>query len=197
MLEQRLQQPFFDSADALYAAAELLAKPLADAVNAVVGSITSGGKVLACGEGASALAAQHLAAALVGGFERERPALAALALSADASIHLPLTGSHAGSPFVTQLMTLGQPGDVLVLLSTDSDTARLQDAVDAAHSKEMSVVAFTGRQPGVLREHLLETDVLVSVPHERPARIHELHLLSLHALCDAVDLQLLGEEDTP
>jgi D-sedoheptulose 7-phosphate isomerase len=182
MLEQRLQQPFFDSADLLYAAAELLAKPLADAVNAVVGSITSGGKVLACGEGASALAAQHLAAALVGGFERERPALAALALSADASIHLGLTGGSPASPFVTQITTLGQPGDVLVLLT--------------AHT-EMSVVAFTGRQPGVLREHLLETDVLVSVPHERPARIHELHLLSLHALCDAVDLQLLGEEDTP
>ena len=81
MLEQRIQQQFFESADLKYAAAEILAKPIADAVNAVVGCITAGGKVLACGNGGSASDAQHFAAEFVGRFERERPGLAAIALT--------------------------------------------------------------------------------------------------------------------
>jgi D-sedoheptulose 7-phosphate isomerase len=86
MLEQRIQQQFFDSADLKYAAAETLTRPIAAAVNAIMGSITSGGKVLACGNGGSASDAQHFAAEFVGRFERERPGLAAVALSTDTSI---------------------------------------------------------------------------------------------------------------
>ena len=86
MLEQRIQQQFFDSADLKYAAAEVLSKPIADAVSALVGCITGGGKVLACGNGGSAADAQHFAAEFVGRFERERPGLAAIALTVDTSI---------------------------------------------------------------------------------------------------------------
>ena len=84
MLEQRIQQQFFDSADLKYAAAEHLTRPVADASHALIGAITSGAKVLVCGNGAGAGIAQHLAAQLVGRFERERPGLAALCLAADA-----------------------------------------------------------------------------------------------------------------
>jgi len=86
MLEQRIQQNFIDSADLKYAAAEILSKPIADAVSALVGCITGGGKVLACGNGGSAGDAQHFAAEFVGRFERERPGLAAIALTTDTSI---------------------------------------------------------------------------------------------------------------
>src|SRR6478735_5727935 len=86
MLEQRIQQQFFDSADLKYAAAEILSRPIADAVSALVGCITGGGKVLACGNGGSAADAQHFAAEFVGRFERERPGLAAIALTVDTSI---------------------------------------------------------------------------------------------------------------
>ncbi|MFT3663891.1 phosphoheptose isomerase [Piscinibacter sp.] len=196
MLEQRIQQQFFDSADLKYAAAEMLAKPIADAVNAVVGCITAGGKVLVCGNGGSASNAQHFAAGFVGRFERERPGLAALALSTDSAL-LTAVGKDYGfdTVFAKQVQALGSPGDVLLAISTGGQSGDVLAAVDAARAKDMTVIALTGRGGGRLRERLGETDVHVCVPHERGARIQELHLLVLHCLCDAVDLQLLGEQD--
>ncbi len=196
MLEQRIQQQFFDSADLKYAAAEILAKPIADAVSAVVGCITGGGKVLACGNGGSASDAQHFAAEFVGRFERERPGLAALALTTDTSILTAIGNDYDfNAIFSKQVQALGTPGDVLLAISTSGNSGNVLAAVDAAHAKEMTVIALTGRGGGKLREKLTETDVHICVPHERTARIQEVHLLTLHCICDAVDLQLLGEQD--
>jgi len=196
MLEQRIQQQFFDSADLKYAAAEVLSKPIADAVNAVVGCITAGGKVLACGNGGSASDAQHFAAEFVGRFERERPGLAAIALTTDTSILTAIGNDYDfASVFSKQVQALGAPGDVLVALSTSGNSANVLAAVEAARAKEMTVIALTGRGGGKLRERLGETDVHICVPHERTARIQEVHILALHCLCDAVDLQLLGEQE--
>lgn len=174
MLEQRIQQQFFDSADLLYQAAESLSRPLADALQAVVGSITSGGKLLIAG---SALA-PHAATLFIAGFERERPPLAALALPTDP----------------TPLRALGLPGDVLLLIDDRLPAADALALVEAAHEKDVAVIAFTGAAPE-WHAALTETDVLIAVPHERPARVRELHLLMLHALADAIDLQLMGEQD--
>ncbi|HUP09214.1 MAG TPA: phosphoheptose isomerase [Caldimonas sp.] len=197
MLEQRIQQQFFDSADLKYAAAEILAKPIADAVSAVVGCITAGGKVLACGNGGSASDAQHFAAELVGRFERERPGLAALALTVDTSILTAVANDYSFDVvFAKQVQALGAPGDVLLAMTTSGNSANVLAAIDAAHAKDMTVVALTGHQGGKVRELLGETDVHICVPHERTARIQEVHLLVLHCLCDAVDLQLLGEQDS-
>ena len=122
MLEQRIQQQFFDSADLKYAAAEVLSKPIADAVSALVGCITGGGKVLACGNGGSAADAQHFAAEFVGRFERERPGLAAIALTVDTSI-LTAVGNDYGYEviFSKQVAALGSPGDVLLAMSTSGN----------------------------------------------------------------------------
>jgi D-sedoheptulose 7-phosphate isomerase len=185
MLEQRLQQQFFDSADLTYACAEALAKPMADAVHALVGSITAGGKVLAFGEADCALQARHVATKLLDRFERDRPGLAALALTVDGS-----------DLWMRQLETLGQPGDVLLALATGEAGNNLLQALSNAHAKDMTVVVVTGRNT-VLKDKLAETDVHITVPHERNARIHEVQWLILHSLCDAVDLQLLGEQDNP
>jgi D-sedoheptulose 7-phosphate isomerase len=196
MLEQRIQQQFFDSADLKYAAAEILAKPIADAVSALVGCITAGGKVLACGNGGSASDAQHFAAEFVGRFERERPGLAALALTTDTSILTAVGNDYSFDVvFAKQVQALGAPGDVLLAMTTSGNSANVLAAIDAAHAKDMTVVALTGHQGGKVRELLGETDVHICVPHERTARIQEVHLLVLHCLCDAVDLQLLGEQD--
>src|SRR5437764_1220584 len=196
MLEQRIQQQFFDSADLKYAAAELLAKPIADAVSAVVGSITGGGKVLACGNGGSAADAQHFAAEFIGRFERERPGLAAVALTTDSSILTAVANDYDFEViFAKQVEALGAPGDILLAMSTSGNSANVLAAVGAAHAKEMTVIALTGNTGGKIRERLTETDVHICVPHERTARIQEVHLLVLHCLCDAVDLQLLGEEE--
>ena len=196
MLEQRIQQQFFDSADLKYAAAEILTKPIAAAVSAIVGSITAGGKVLACGNGGSAGDAQHFAAEFVGRFERERPGLAAISLSTDTSILTAIGNDYSfDAIFAKQVQALGSPGDVLLAISTSGNSANVLAAVEVAHAKEMTVIALTGRQGGKMRGLLTETDVHICVPHERTARIQEVHLLVIHCICDAVDLQLLGEQE--
>ncbi|MEO8156083.1 MAG: phosphoheptose isomerase [Rhizobacter sp.] len=196
MLEQRIQQQFFDSADLKYAAAEILSRPIADAVSAVVGCITAGGKVLACGNGGSASDAQHFAAEFIGRFERERPGLAAIALTTDSSILTAIGNDYDfNAIFSKQVQALGQPGDVLLAFTTSGNSANVLAAVEAAHAKEMTVIALTGRGGGKMGNLLTETDVHICVPHERTARIQEVHILALHCLCDAVDLQLLGEQE--
>lgn len=197
MLEQRIQQQFFDSADLKYAAAETLTRPIADAVHALVGCVTAGGKVLICGNGGSAADAQHFAAEFVGRFERERPPLAAIALTTDTSILTAVGNDYDFNQiFSKQVQALGSPGDVLIAISTSGNSANVMAAVAVAKAKEMTVIALTGRGGGRMREHLAETDVHICVPHERTARIQEVHQLTIHCLCDAVDLQLMGEQDS-
>ncbi len=197
MLEQRIQQHFIDSADLKYQSAQALGKPVAAAVQALLACVTSGGKVLACGHGGSATLAQHFAALFVGGFERERPELGALALNADGVMLTAILRSDAGTQvFERQVRALGQAGDVLLAMSTSGNDAALLRAMQAAHEREMTVIALTGGGGGEMGRALRETDVHVCVPHDRMARIHEVHGLVLHCLCDGVDTQLLGEQET-
>jgi len=196
MLEQRIQQHFIDSADLKYQAAQLLSKPIAAAVQAVLACVTSGGKVLACGNGGSAADAQHFSAEFVGRFERERPELGAIALTTDSSILTAIGNDYDFERiFSKQVRALGHAGDVLLALTTSGDSANVLAAVQAAHEREMTVVALTGRGGGKMVKALRETDVHICVPHERTARIQEVHILALHCICDAVDAQLLGEQE--
>ncbi len=196
MLEQRIQQHFVDSADLKYQAAQTLTKPIAAAIQAVLASVTSGGKVLACGNGGSAADAQHFAAEFVGRFERERPELGAIALTTDSSILTAIANDYDYNQiFAKQVRALGQPGDVLLAISTSGNSANVLAAVEAAHGREMTVVALTGRGGGRMAQALRETDVHVCVPHERTARIQEVHLLTIHCICDGVDAQLLGDQE--
>jgi D-sedoheptulose 7-phosphate isomerase len=184
MLEQRIQQQFFENADLHNQAAEMLSRPIADAAEALLGCITAGGKLLVAGSDVGAALAPVIAAAFTGRFERERPPLAALALRSDSS-------------FEQQLLALGQPGDLFLVLDAGGHSQPLLQAAAVAQQKEMSVVALTGADGGAWKERLAETDVHIAVPHERAARVAETHLLVLHCLCDAVDLQLMGEQEAP
>ena len=196
MIEQRIQQQFFDSADLMYAAADVLSKPIAEAVDAMMGCITAGGKLMVCGNGGSASDAQHFAAEFVGRFERERPGLAALALTTDTAILTAIGNDYDfNAIFSKQVQALGTPGDVLMVITTSGNSANVLAAVQAAHEKDMTVVALTGRAGGKLASLLTDTDVHICVPHDRTARIQEIHGLVLHCLCDAVDQQLLGEQE--
>ena len=178
MLEQRIQQQFFDSADLQYRCAETLARPVAEAAAALLAAITSGGKVMVCGSGAGASLAPHMARLLTGRFERDRPPLAALALRAQPA---------------QEVRALGLPGDVLLFIDdADGDTTAV---IPAAQAKDMTIVVLAGRGAAAFGELLAETDVLVAVPHERGARVAELQLLVLHCLCDAVDFQLMGDQE--
>lgn len=199
MLEQRIQQHFIDSADLKYQAAQVLSHPIAAAVQAVLACVTSGGKVLACGNGPSAAEAQQFAAFCVAGFERDRPELAALALTGDSTLLTAAAGGpyDAAQQFARQVRALGQAGDVLLALSVSGNDANLLAAAEAAHERDMTVVVLTGRTGGKLAAMLRETDVLISVPHDRAARVREVHALVLHCLSDGVDAQLLGEQENP
>jgi len=198
MLEQRIQQHFIDSADLKYKAAQSLSKPIAAAVQAMLACVTSGGKVLACGNGGSAADAQHFSAEFIGRFERERPELGAIALTTDSSILTAIANDYDFTRiFSKQVRGLGQAGDVLLALSTSGNSANILAAIEAAHEREMTVVALTGRGGGKITNVLRETDVHVCVPHDRTARIQEVHLLVLHCICDGVDTQLLGEQESP
>ncbi|MEN9768787.1 MAG: hypothetical protein RLZZ180_417 [Pseudomonadota bacterium] len=196
MFEQRIEQHFIDSADLKYQAAQLLSKPIAAAVQAILASVTSGGKVLACGNGGSAADAQHFAAEFVGRYERERPELAAIALTTDSSILTAIANDYDfNAIFAKQVRALGGAGDVLLAISTSGNSANVLAAIESAHERDMVVVALTGKGGGKIGQLLRETDVHISVPHERTARIQEVHLLALHCICDGVDTQLLGDQE--
>lgn len=197
MLEQRIHQHFIDSADLKYQSAQALSKPIAAAVQAILVCVTSGGKVLACGNGGSAALAQHFAAEFVGRFERERPELGGIALTTDSSVLTAVANDYGyDQVFARQVRALGVAGDVLLAVSTSGNAPSVLAAVEAAHAREMTVLALTGRGGGKMASALRETDVHVCVPHERTARIQEVHLLALHCLCDGVDSQLLGDQET-
>ena len=197
MLEQRIQQHFIDSADLKYQAAPLLSKPIADAVQALLACVTSGGKVLICGNGGSAADAQHFAAEFVGRFERERPELAAIALTTDSSI-LTAVGNDYGFSviFSRQVRALGQAGDVLIAITTSGNSDNVLKAIEAAHEREMVIIGLSGRGGGKMTRALRDTDVHICVPHDRTARVQEVHLLTLHCMCDAVDDLLLGDTES-
>ncbi|MEJ7932084.1 phosphoheptose isomerase [Ramlibacter sp. AN1015] len=196
MLEQRIQQHFIDSADLKYQSAQTLTRPIAAAIQAMLACVTSGGKVLACGNGGSAADAQHFSAEFVGRFERERPELGAIALTTDSSILTAVANDYDFSQiFAKQVRALGQPGDVLLAMSTSGNSGNVLAAIEAAHEREMTVVALTGRGGGRMAQAMRETDVHICVPHDRTARIQEVHLLTLHCICDGVDAQLLGDQE--
>jgi D-sedoheptulose 7-phosphate isomerase len=200
MLEARIEKNFIDSADLKYQAAALLAKPIAQATEALLSCVTNGGKVLTCGNGGSAAQAQHFAAEFVGRYERERPELAAVALSADSAMLTAISNDYDFSQiFARQVRALGTAGDVLLALSTSGNSANMIAAIEAAQEREMIVIALTGnvggKAGGRIADALQETDVHICVPHDRMARIQEVHLLALHCLCDGVDAMLLGDQE--
>ena len=198
MLEQRIQQHFIDSADLKYQAAQALSAPIAAAVQASLAGVTGGGKVLPCATGPRPAEAQQFAAFCVAGFERDRPELAAVALTSDSTLlTLAGGGSDGAQQFARQVRALGQAGDVLLALSVTGNDANVIAATEAAHERDMTVVILSGRTGGKLAALVRETDVLISVPHDRAARVREVHALVLHCLCDGVDAQLLGEQEIP
>ncbi len=195
-LISRISQHFTDSAQTKLDAIEMLAAPIAGATELMVGALINNGKILACGNGGSAADAQHFAAELVGRFEMERQGLAAIALTTDSSIMTAVANDYGyNAVFEKQVRALGQPGDILLAISTSGNSASVIEAIRAAHDNDLHVVALTGKGGGEIGALLRDSDVHLCVPSDRTARIQEVHLLAIHCLCDGIDCLLLGVEE--
>ncbi|HET7674637.1 MAG TPA: phosphoheptose isomerase [Gammaproteobacteria bacterium] len=174
--------------DVLVPVIERGARTMADA-------LVGDGKLLSCGNGGSAADAQHFAAELLNRFERERPPLAAVALTTDSSTLTSIGNDYSFDDiFAKQVAGLGRKGDVLFAISTSGNSVNVLRAIEAAHARELRVVALTGRDGGKIGAALTDGDVEIRVPAESTARIQEVHLLVLHCLCDLIDAHLFGEK---
>lgn len=194
-LVNRISQHFTDSAHLKLQALEVLAEPIAKTAQRMVQCLMNEGKIMACGNGGSAADAQHFSAEMLNRFERERPGLAAIALTTDSSTMTSIANDYAFEQiFSKQLRALGQPKDLLLAISTSGNSKNILEAIHAAHDREIAVIALTGNGGGQIAEVLYQSDLHLCVPSSITARIQEIHLLTLHCLCDAIDYTLLGAE---
>ena len=192
-LIERVKANFNESAQLKLLAAEILAPRISDAAALIVARLLDGGKVLSCGNGGSAGDAQHFSSEMLNRFERERPGLPAIALTTDTSTLTSVANDYQyAEVFSRQVVALGQPGDVLLAISTSGNSANVVRAIQAAHDRDMRVVALTGRDGGEVAERVVEGDIEVRVPTASTARTQEVHLLIIHCLCDLIDRQLFG-----
>ncbi len=195
MNNQQILEHFRESAELKMQAAELLSEPIAQAIDIMFTALANGNKILACGNGGSAADCQHFAAELVGRFERERLPLPAMALTTDTSIMTAVGNDYSYAEiFSKQVQAFGQAGDVLLAISTSGNSANVVQAVEAALEREMHIVALTGKDGGKIATLLGDSDANICVPHERTARIQEVHLLTIHCICDGIDNALFGGE---
>jgi D-sedoheptulose 7-phosphate isomerase len=190
-LSARISAQFAESAQLKLDASPALAAPIARAGVLLAETLKGGGKVLACGNGGSAADAQHFAAELINRFEIERAPLAAVALTTDSSTLTSIANDYAYEQvFSKQVRGIGRRGDALLAISTSGNSRNVIEAMHAAREIGVRLVALTGGGGGRMAELIGADDVHVCVPHKRTARIQEVHLLTLHCLCDAIDFQL-------
>ncbi|AKQ33222.1 phosphoheptose isomerase [Candidatus Coxiella mudrowiae] len=190
-LFQRIKHNFNESVQTKITAAEVLVDPIAQAGELMVQCLLSNHKILSCGNGGSAADAQHFSSEMLNRFEAERPSLPAIALTTDASTVTSIANDYSYNEiFSRQIKGLGANGDILLAISTSGRSKNILNAVDAAHHREMKVIALTGRDGGEIATLLTANDIEILVPAESTARIQETHLLIIHCLCDIIDHQL-------
>ena len=187
---------FQDSINTKQKAMAILPAVIAAAAQVMTSSLTSGNKIMSCGNGGSAADAQHFSSEMLNRFEMERPALPAIALTTDSSTITSISNDYAYRQiFAKQIRALGNPGDVLLAISTSGNSDNVVFAAETAKERELRVVALTGNDGGKLATVLGEEDVEIRAPGNSTARIQEVHLLTIHCLCDLIDRNLLGIND--
>lgn len=189
----RIAELFAQSIDTKRTAEEVLNPKIVSAGNAMLQALKANKKILTCGNGGSAGDAQHFSSELLNRFERERPGLAALALTTDSSTITSIANDYDyAEVFSKQVRALGQSGDILLAFTTSGNSENILRAIEAAHEKSMYVVLVSGKTGGPAAEMLDKEDIEIRVPSSSTARIQEVHLLVVHCLCDLIDNHLLG-----
>ncbi|WP_205341134.1 phosphoheptose isomerase [Denitrificimonas caeni] len=195
-MQSRIKQMFQASIETKQQALTVLPQAIENASLMMVSALLNEGKILACGNGGSAGDAQHFSSEMLNRFERERPSLPAIALTTDSSTITSIANDYSYEEiFSKQIRALGQEGDVLLAISTSGNSGNVVQAIHAAHDRNMHVVALTGRDGGQIAPLLLPDDVEIRVPSNVTARVQEVHLLTIHCLCDLIDHQLFGSEE--
>ncbi|PVZ71883.1 phosphoheptose isomerase [Pelagibaculum spongiae] len=194
-LTERIRQSFSDSIQAKIVAADEISEPIAAAADLMVQCLIDGKKIVSCGNGGSTSNAQLFTAGLLNRFETERPSLPAMTLTSELATITAIGNDYGFSEiFAKQLRALGQEGDILLAISTSGDSANLVEVIEAAHEREMVVIALTGKTGGEMAERLSDNDVEIRVPCDSTPRIQEVHMLVIHSLCDLIDNCLFGFE---
>lgn len=192
---KRVKHNFSESIAVKTEASEVLAPLIADAAEVMTNCLLSEKKILSCGNGGSAADSQHFSSEMLNRFEMERPGLPAIALTTDSSTLTSIANDYQFADiFAKQIRALGQPGDVLLAISTSGESHNIIHAIDAAHDREMLIIALTGREGGQIADIMQDTDIELRVPSWSTARIQEVHLMIIHSLCDLIDHKLLGVE---
>lgn len=195
-LQDRILGHFVESIETKQQAASELVAPIQLAGDCMVDSLLKEGKILSCGNGGSAGDAQHFSAELLNRFEKERPGLPAIAITTDSSTLTAIANDYDYNEiFSKQVSAIGQAGDVLLAISTSGNSGNVITAIHAAHDRNMTVVALTGRDGGEIGKLLNDKDIEIRVPADRTARIQEVHLVVIHCLCDFIDTKLFGGDD--
>ncbi len=189
----RIETIFNNSIAVKRASLESLAEQILQASEKMVHCLLNEGKIMACGNGGSAADAQHFTSELVNRFEAERPALPAIALTTDTSAITSIANDYQyDEVFTRQIHALGREPDVLLAISTSGQSNSIVQAIIAAHERDMTVIALTGKDGGPVAQQLTENDIELRVPANQTARIQETHITIIHALCDQIDFQLFG-----
>lgn len=192
----RIRQHFNDSIQTKILSMDSLADNIWAAGKLMAQCLLNNRKILSCGNGGSAGDAQHFSSELLNRFETERPGLPAIALTIDTFALTSIANDYSyNEVFAKQLKALGQPGDILLAISTSGNSRNVVEAVHAAHQRNLFVIALTGREGGEIATILQPNDIEIRVPSPTTSRIQETHLLIIHCLCDLIDRQLFGSED--
>ncbi len=187
-LVNRVSQHFSASIELKIQVMSQLASPIVQASQMMAKCLQKRHKILTCGNGGSAGQAQHFSSELVNRFEQERRGLAAIALTTDTSALTSIANDYAYEKiFSRQVEALGQPGDILLAITTSGNSFNIVSAINTAHNQGVLVVLLTGRDGGEAERQLKESDVAIRVPAQSTARIQEVHLLVIHCVCDIID----------
>ena len=190
----RVREHFAESIATKQSSVDVISERIAAAGQIMSEALLDDGKILSCGNGGSAGDAQHFSSELLNRFEMERPGLPAMALTTDSSTITSISNDYSYEEiFAKQVRALGRAPDVLLGISTSGNSENVCRAITAAHERGMRVVALSGRDGGRMADMFADGDVEIRVPATRTARIQEVHLVVIHALCDLIDTTLLGD----